>query len=397
MSLHELISPHVQHRFAISRILRLIVFEIMGGWSPITNMYIQSFLPPVIFLLLTKIFESYLTSRLRKMIFYIVSCVVFLSPLSWEIVLLGFQSHFYFTIIFALLLIIYGTKMPTKSVILTYSILAFFNYFTSASSLLPLVVVFAMQVMFLLFLESWRQKQCYELFVLNLVFIFIAYLLMVTPSATEQLGVKGILNFITKCLEAFSWPMEFLGLVIIWFIPFLYVFIFYRLWKKSRIIDLLKKITINQQSMTMFALLLWIIANIASIVYARGNLALFPSRYLLLYSLTLYVPLIIYQVFFNGLEGVINKNLKKLWACGCVIVFIGLCIGVKKEFRRALEYKANMEIVRTNVIKASVEKNPGLLREQQKINPIYAGHPDPDKVYRIITEKLPEEMMLWLK
>ncbi len=66
--------------------------------------------------------------------------------------------------------------------------------------------------------------------------------------------------------------------------------------------------------------------------------------------------------------------------------------GVEKDYG----VQKNMEILKHNLITSLQQESLEILYEQQKINRIYCGHPDPGMVFDIMRTESLREKLLWI-
>ena len=392
----DLIKPHVQHRFAVSRLLRIALYELLGGWSPRSNMIFQSFLVPLIFLVFFIFVRDKLREKWKRSVFYTISAAVFLVPLYWEVILLGFQSHFYLSIIFGLLLILFAARPPDVKILFWFVLIGLVNSFTSASSLTPLLVCLVIQ---LISLAGFEQKRQVLLLMLGAtVFLLVFNMkLLVFPQNQQQFGAHGFWDLVWLSLQAFSWPVEYLGILCLWLIPAAVIILRYRPWSLDGMKKLVSCILRDRTNLALFGFLLWLVLSIGSIAFARGHYALFVSRYMNIYGFTLYIPFLLYLLFFDGsMELRFTKRVSRILLVLYILLAAGWAREGFQEFQRCIIYKADMDRIRENLITALKLEDPGYLFQQQKIKYTYGAHPDPGKVFILMKHPALEGKQLWL-
>jgi hypothetical protein len=102
LTFSALLSSHNEHRILISRIFWLILFELDGGWNPILQMVANAALHVGAIVFVVLILQRILRpAQLFPLILF--STIVFALPIGWENLLAGFQSQFYFLLMFSLL------------------------------------------------------------------------------------------------------------------------------------------------------------------------------------------------------------------------------------------------------------------------------------------------------
>jgi hypothetical protein len=101
LGITDLFLPHNEHRIFTTRLFSLALLKINGNvWSPLLEMCINSF-----FYAATLVFLIYEVSKSlllkEKFVFIFFCAVLFSIPFGWENSLSGFQSAFYFLILFS--------------------------------------------------------------------------------------------------------------------------------------------------------------------------------------------------------------------------------------------------------------------------------------------------------
>jgi hypothetical protein len=100
LSLSSLFAAHNEHRILMTRILALLIFEANGRvWSPLLEMYVNACLHIVAICILTYLCGKSLPESRRPFLLFFVG-VLFSIPFGWENTLAGFQSQFYFLLLF---------------------------------------------------------------------------------------------------------------------------------------------------------------------------------------------------------------------------------------------------------------------------------------------------------
>jgi hypothetical protein len=98
----SLLAPHNEHRIVLTRLLALALFKLNGQWDALLEMTVNAALCATIVVLIAaaafKLFQTW--SRLALLL---LLGILFSLPFSWENTLAGFQSQFYFLLLFSLL------------------------------------------------------------------------------------------------------------------------------------------------------------------------------------------------------------------------------------------------------------------------------------------------------
>jgi hypothetical protein len=198
-----LLSAHNEHRILLSRLFSIGLFEAAGGWDPILQMVVNAALHVVaiIFLMFT-ILRILDRSRVLPMSLFVV--LVFTLPLGWENLLAGFQSQFYFLLIFSILSLVLLTVSQALSGTwwagFFSSIAAFFSMASGA-----LVVVTAFSIVAIQIIVGVRRNRRDYLAACILLAAAGAVLLYI-PSIAGHDGLKAhnlqdLMDALLTCLE----------------------------------------------------------------------------------------------------------------------------------------------------------------------------------------------------
>lgn len=102
LSLENLFQSHNEHRIFTTRIFTLILFEVDGGWDPILQMVANAGLHVSAIVLLVLTIRP-ITRPRQFSLLVLFATLLFVLPIGWENLLAGFQSQFYFLLMFSLL------------------------------------------------------------------------------------------------------------------------------------------------------------------------------------------------------------------------------------------------------------------------------------------------------
>jgi hypothetical protein len=154
LKLSDLWQPHNEHRIFPTRVLSLAIFEITGSWNNFTEARFNILLAAAIPAILTWLMCRHGALFGKRYLLLIVVIAQFALPFSFENLLIGFQSQFYFLILFTLVSISLAILRPRSIfAIVAILVLSVLSVLTMASGLLtPLSAAF---VYFL----NWYLKQ----------------------------------------------------------------------------------------------------------------------------------------------------------------------------------------------------------------------------------------------
>jgi hypothetical protein len=145
-----LISSHNEHRILISRIFSLVLFELDGAWDPILQMIANAVLHVTAIVVLVLIIQRNIRPS-QYTLLALFTTFVFVLPIGWENLLSGFQSQFYFLLLFSLWALTgfaaAAAFSPSWWSSVFCSIAAYFSMASGALTLTAALVVVSMQLM----------------------------------------------------------------------------------------------------------------------------------------------------------------------------------------------------------------------------------------------------------
>jgi hypothetical protein len=251
-----LFASHNEHRIFVSRLISLGVFFVSGDtWSQLLEMSISAGLYGFIAYLLFSAF------KFEKNIIPLLICFVFLAiPFGTQNLLAGFQTAYFSTVIFTLILIyiISHLKLNIYIFIIT-CLLAACAFFSTAggiiSSFVAAIIVFGRALQ--LSRPSWMIYACLFVLISIIEFIF-------TPRVSDNntFQPKNIEHFILVAQYLTAWPLPYS----FFWVPLL-IFV---LWIS------IQKINFDQRSWFILGLFLWSGAEIILIAISRGQMAASP-------------------------------------------------------------------------------------------------------------------------
>jgi hypothetical protein len=275
---HDLFSAHNEHRIFTTRVLSLGLLVINGIWNPLLQMVVNAILHILAMALLIQLIMRVI-GRIYLPVLLVFALVLFAFPYAWENTLAGFQSQFYFVLLFSiasLWLIITSPPLETAWWCgLACAVLAFFSL---ASGIFVLVSSALIGLFFYLFKLRNTRKQLFAIIMLLSTFLLGVIL---TPSLDYHAYLKAasIKQFIDAVIAILGWPISstFLSMLIR-NLPSL-VFVVIMLWKPP---------SVENRKWFLFGLIVWVFGQAFSIAYGRAAGAL-GSRYLDLFALGILV------------------------------------------------------------------------------------------------------------
>ncbi|MDB5134112.1 MAG: putative transrane protein [Mucilaginibacter sp.] len=262
--------PHNEHRIFSTRLFALFSFGLTGVWNNLVgarlNVLLASSIPFILVWLLHKAGEL----KGKKWLMLPVILAGSVLPFIWENLLVGFQSQFYFLLLFAVSALALATWRPESLVsFLAVIMLSILSVLTMASGIMtPLAVVSVYCLHWYLYRKQPVQT---ALFISLLLLVSIAgYLTMPSQPAHEIFRAQNIQDLWDTFLMMESWPLR----IKYWAAPLL--------WLPTCIT---LPILIFRKNMTRYDLLMagclfWSLLQVLATSYGRGHdLENVTSRY----------------------------------------------------------------------------------------------------------------------
>jgi hypothetical protein len=278
LGLADLFAPHNEHCIFTTRLLALALFKVNGIWNPLLQMVVNAGLHITALVLcislLTRVIgRKYLLSLL------VFSLVLFGVPYAWENTLAGFQSQFYFVLLFSIACLwLTVTQHPLSAHWWAGVICGMFAFLSLASGIFALAAAAIIGLVFYAMGLRKTRKQLLAVAILAGLFMLGAVL---TPSLAHHASLKAASfpQFLDALMAVLGWPISsnFFS-ALIRNLPAL-VFVGVMLWKRPPADD---------RKWFLLALVVWALGQAVSIAYGRavGNLS---SRYLDLFAIGILV------------------------------------------------------------------------------------------------------------
>jgi hypothetical protein len=274
---HDLFVPHNEHRIFTTRIAALLLFELNGQvWDPLLQMVVNACLHVLALLVLVHFLRQSFTDG-TEVLFFSFASIVFSIPYAWENTLTGFQSQFYFLLLFSFMflwcIVQYELSGKVRFLVGTVScaVLSFFSLASGALTIAAGLGVLGAQWM----RGIQRNKTIMALMLLLLILFMMAVALTPTISGHAVLKAKSFLGYVDAVLQALSWPSKpVFGIFI--YMPML-IFMVWQLFHRS---------ASRHTTWFVFAMCLWVISQILSMSYGRA-VGILSSRYLDVFSVGL--------------------------------------------------------------------------------------------------------------
>ncbi|MBU4198615.1 MAG: hypothetical protein KKG09_00320 [Verrucomicrobia bacterium] len=278
----DFVKPHNEHRILFTRLLSLGLMLANHQWDNRLETVANSGLFALTAVLLFWMILQWGPRGISVPLGFPLIALAFSLPFSWENTLFGFQSQFYFLILFSIIaLALWVMNPPGSRRWLAGWGFALLSIFTTASGVLAACAVLAFSV-----LEGARPPRRWKAASLSVgaaaVIIVTGWLLNVSLERHEALRAHSILQLIVAFGQNLSWPnmiwprLDYPWLAFLNWLPALLLAWSY--WRAEGPYPKLEKLTL--------VLGLWVVLQSAVMAYARGG----PSwRYMDVMSLGMVV------------------------------------------------------------------------------------------------------------
>ncbi|MGH8032304.1 MAG: hypothetical protein ACREO8_08065 [Luteimonas sp.] len=270
LSVSDLWQPHNEHRILPTRLTSLMLYEITGQWNNLYSAFFDVLLAA--FAAASALWLAVRESGLRGLRWLIVAMVLmcFAAPFAWENFLVGFQSQFYYLMLFAMASIALAAwRSDDSRAIATILLLAVLSLLTMASGLVTAAAVVVV------YLVRHRQSplpraKLWFVVLMLLSIALIGYGTTPRPEHHVALRADGPINLIDAFDHALGWPVIGYHWAAFW------------IWLPTvaAVLVLLKKKTMTPTDLAMLGFAAWSVAQAAVVAYGRGRgLLELSSRY----------------------------------------------------------------------------------------------------------------------
>jgi len=358
LSIEELFSPHNEHRILTTRLLSLTLLKINGIWNPLLEMVVNSLIHIGAITVMAVMIINIVGKKMTPIVL-LFSFILFAIPYAWENTLVGFQSQFYFLILFSIISIwlLILSKPFTLKWWIGYCI-GILGYFSLASG----VFIFATSGLVLLLqyiLSLKRNKRILGAIGIIIISFIIGF--YYTPIDRHQgLKATSFSQFFESIRAIMAWPLS--------------IRIISPLIKNLPAITFLfvcikRPLKINDKMWFLIAMITWMFAQTVSISYGRclGNMI---SRYLDLYAIGVFINfacvLAIFKIVSEKKRIFITFALI-LWS---IFIFYGLAsYTINNSLAEIYQKAKTSNIQQTNCYKYIVTKNIAALEPKTKDDP----------------------------
>lgn len=207
-SVWQLLSLHNEHRIAYTRMLAVILFKAnTGQWDNLVEAYAGAALGAAVLTFLFTRLRRY-SHKASTVAAFVLLAAISALPFPWENILVGFQTHFYFLLFFAVLIIWTAAAHESRPATLAaLSLIGLLGLVTSASGVLA---VFA--VMLVVAGRAYQRRNFTRwdaaTLLAMLVVGLIGFHLVPNLPGSETLQAHGIAQHLNAITNGLSWPME---------------------------------------------------------------------------------------------------------------------------------------------------------------------------------------------
>jgi hypothetical protein len=212
-----LFDPHNEHRITWSRLLSLAVFESTGRWNNLDLARVSAAFAALASGALAAMAWRGLDGALPRVSVLVLVLALGVSPASWENILVGFQSQFYFLVLFGGLTIASASLSTGGRGYASTAAFGVASLFTMASGLIALIAAAATQ---LVVMVERRQIRWLGLSLAALLFALAIASYRAVPEILphQALRAQNLGDLISAASVALSWP--FVGMpwmtVVLW-------------------------------------------------------------------------------------------------------------------------------------------------------------------------------------
>jgi len=366
----HLLALHNEHRIFFTRALALTLLVINKSWNPLLQMVVNAGLHTATLLFLNVLLSRFL-GRQTVPALLCFSLIVFCIPYGWENVLAGFQSQFYFVVLFSIVSIwVLVTQKPFSGRWVLGGICGVFAFFSLASGVFAFAATsFVSMICYLTMRRTYRQLGA----TLVLFALFVSGALL-TPSLPHQAVYKAHTfgEFYNALMIVLAWPISpsFAAALIRNLPMFFFIFLILR-----------KRPQESNSGWFLFAFGIWSLSQVISIAYGRANAILAP-RYKDLYAIPVYANFV---CLISLLQIYINRYRRmSLFGLATWVAIVILALGIRsfKSLPNELATKRKTSLAQEENTRAYVESNDiGHLKGKP---PLYVPLPDPERLASII-------------
>lgn len=288
----DLLAPHNEHRILTTRLLALALLEANGSWNPILQMVVNAALHvTAIVLILLLLVPAIGHARLPIVLAFALA--LFGLPTAWENTLAGFQSGFYFVLLFSVaamwLTVLAEPLSPRWWSGVAFAVLAFLSLASGVFA-----VAAAAGIGMIQYALGIRRTRAQAIAIVVLLALFgVGLALTGSNPGHEPLKAASAMQFAGAMAATLSWPLApSVPAAIVRNLP-IAAFGLWLLWRRPAATD---------ARWFLAALVLLALAQAASVAYGRAVGVLAP-RYTDLFALAVLAGFLCFVVLSRELPG----------------------------------------------------------------------------------------------
>jgi hypothetical protein len=265
----QMFSLHNEHRIFFTRLLALDLLVINGQWDPLVQQVVNAGIHAFTAAIIAGIF--WLSNERRRLDVWVFVCgVIFAMPFAWENTLVGFQSAFYFLLIFSVAALWLVTESAIGSIpwCLGWAC-AGSALFTSAGGVTSTVAIGSV-----ILLKVAGEQKVWREALINLAVaagVTGAGWALASPPLPghEELKARTAAEFSGALWHNLAWPWIFESkMALVMWMPAC-VLLFSVAWRRGRT-TILERLSLGLGA--------WVLLNSAAIAFGRGAAGAYPAR-----------------------------------------------------------------------------------------------------------------------
>jgi hypothetical protein len=308
LTLGSFFASHNEHRIVVTRLLALLLLELVGEWRPICQMIVNAALHAAFAGYLTAIAGKLLGPR-DRIVLAVAVALVFALPVGWENTLAAFQSQFYTLLIFSALglaLLAHASAFSGAwAAGIVACVMAYFSMASGALAILAAGAIAAAQLF--LGVRKGPREIASVAIMIALGVLMIAWIVHIPTHDVHKAQSVG--HFLRSLIAAASWPLPaWIGVAIVQ-APLALLAVH----------CLRARPSLRDPCWPVLALAVLCGLQIASLAYGRGAAAASVSRYLDLVLIA--IPLNFAALVFM-LRKTSEASVLRTIAIGCAALWI---------------------------------------------------------------------------
>jgi hypothetical protein len=308
LSWQQMFTPHNEHRVFFTRLLALALLTVNGQWDPVLQQVVNAALHALTAVAIAIIFW-HAADRRRLDVVALLCAVCFALPFSWENTLAGFQSAFYFLLLFFVLSLGLTTRRVLSAAWWLGWSCVFCGLFTAAGGLLTVLAVGIMSIVRRFTGRSSVRETAANL---ALAVILFGYGLSLTSPPIEQhasLKAQSTADLMIAFARNLAWPwIDTPAMFVVVWLPVILLIVAIGLRRHRT----------DELDVLAVGLAAWVVLQSGAVAYGRGAGAAAPaSRYMDVLALGWFANGMVFASLADRLRG------QRIAWLGAVVVFAG--------------------------------------------------------------------------